>query len=208
MAPRLVPLPGPEPRHGRRQVGRRRPAGDGAGALPGLSVVSDPRKSAAQLDDGGQLTFLFKDGADRVGVGFCDHEHRRDVRSVGVASKRRAVQARAMSLRGFAWFKPLLPMTRWDRTRLAQLDGTRADLVAVADALRDLSSRLDARAHLVRKVARDRGGVAPDGSALDPDRTVMTVLVGDAVASTSGTASTLDQATEKLERVAAALRDV
>lgn len=112
-----------------------------------------------------------------------------------------------MSLRGFAWFKRLLPMTRRDRARLTRLDSTRADLVAVADALRDLSNRLDARAHLIRKAARDRGGVAPDGSALDPDRTVMTVLVGDAVATTTGIASTLDQATEKLERVAASLRD-
>ena len=35
----------------------------------------------------------------------------------------------------------------------------------------------------------------------------MTMLVGDAVATTTGIASTLDQATEKLERVAASLRD-
>ena len=98
-------------------------------------------------------------------------------------------------------------MTRQDRARLAKLDATQTDIAAVADALRDLSSRLDARAHLIRKVARDRGGLAPDGSALDPDRTVMTVMVGDTVATTAGIASTLDQATEKLERVAAALRD-
>ena len=89
---------------------------------------------------------------------------------------------------------------------MAKLDATRADIVAVADALRDLSSRLDARAHLIRKVARERGGMASDGSALDPDQTVMTVLVGDAVATTAGIASTLDLVTEKLEQVAVALR--
>ena len=109
--------------------------------------------------------------------------------------------------RGFALLKHLLPMSHRDRARLATLDRTRTDIVAVADALRDLSSRLDARAHLYRKVARGHGGVAPDGTALDPDRTVMTMLVGDAVATTTGIASTLDQATEKLERVAASLRD-
>ncbi len=99
------------------------------------------------------------------------------------------------------------PMIRQQRARLAKLDATRANIVAVANALRDLSSRLDARAHLIRKVARDRGSMAPDGSALDPDRTVITMLVGDAVATTTEIASTLDQATEKLERVAVALRD-
>ena len=111
-----------------------------------------------------------------------------------------------MLLRGVPWLKRLLPMSRQDRARLAKLDSTQVDIVAVADALRDLSIRLDARAHLIRKAARDRGGVAPDGTALDPDRTVMTVLVSDAVATTTGIASTLDQATEKLERVAASLR--
>lgn len=79
--------------------------------------------------------------------------------------------------------------------------------VAVVDALRDLSSRLDARAHLIRKVARNRGRVALDGSAPDPDRTVMTIQVGDAVSMTAGIASALDQVTEKLERVTASLRD-
>lgn len=112
-----------------------------------------------------------------------------------------------MSSRRVIWFKRLLPVSRRGRAQLAKLEATRADIVAVADALRDLSSRLDARAHLYRKVARGHGGVAPDGTALDPDRTVMTMLVGDAVATTTGIASTLDQATEKLERVAASLRD-
>ena len=112
-----------------------------------------------------------------------------------------------MSLRGVPWLNRLLSMSRRDRARLAHLDSTRADIVAVAAALRDLSSRLDARAHLIRKVARDCGSVAPDGSVLDPDRTVMTVRVGDAVATTAGIASTLDQATEKLERLAVGLRD-
>ena len=112
-----------------------------------------------------------------------------------------------MMPRGFVLLKRLLPMSCPDRVRLAKLDATRTDIVAVADALRDLSSRLDARAHLYRKVARGHGGVAPDGTALDPDRTVMAMLVGDAVATTTGIASTLDQATEKLERVAASLRD-
>ena len=105
-----------------------------------------------------------------------------------------------------SWPKYLRPMSQRDRAWLVKLDATQTDIAAVADALRDLSSRLDARAHLIRKVARDRGGLAPDGSALDPDRTVMTVMVGDAVATTAGIASTLDQATEKLERLAASLR--
>lgn len=106
-----------------------------------------------------------------------------------------------------SWLKYLRPMTRQDRARLTKLDSAQADIVAVADAMRDLSSRLDARAHLIRKAARAAPGKAPDGSVLDPDRTVMTMLVGDAVATTAGIASTLDQATEKLERVVAALRD-
>jgi hypothetical protein len=125
----------------------------------------------------------------------------------GVASKRGRVQAFAMSSREVAWFKRLLPMKRRDRARLAKLDAARAEIAIVADALCDLSSRLDARAHLIRKVARDRHGAALDGTVLDPDRTVMRVQVGDAVSMTTGIASSLDHLTETLERLAASLRE-
>lgn len=112
-----------------------------------------------------------------------------------------------MPLHGISWLKHLRPMSRRDRARLAKLDSTRADIVAVADALRDLSSRLDARAHLIRKVACARHGGAPGGSAPGPDRTVMTIQVGDAVSMTAGIASVLDRVTETLERLAVGLRN-
>ena len=175
--------------------------------MPSLVIVGDAGESAAQFDGGGKLAVALKGGADGVGVVFGNQKHDTEVRLCRVAGKRCLGHGCLMFLLGLARLKSFLLMTRRSRARLAKLDATRAEIVAVADALRDLSSRLDARAHLIRKAARDRHGAAPGGSALDPDRTVMRVQVGDAVSATTGIASTLDQATEKLERLAAALRE-
>ena len=63
-------------RHHRAQRrGRRLPAGDGPDAGPRLRVIGDAPKALPQLDDGRQLAFLVKGGADRGGIGFTYDEH-------------------------------------------------------------------------------------------------------------------------------------
>jgi hypothetical protein len=71
--PRLPPLAGqPDQPWLRRQ---RRPAGDGARALPRLRIVGHAGEQAAQLDRGSVLAATFKGGTDRSGVCLGDNEH-------------------------------------------------------------------------------------------------------------------------------------
>ena len=51
------------------------PARDGAGALACLRIVEHAREQTAQLDRGGELAALFKDGADRSSLCLSDNEH-------------------------------------------------------------------------------------------------------------------------------------
>jgi hypothetical protein len=71
--PRLPPLAGqPDQPWLRRQ---RRPAGDGARALPRLRIVGHAGEQAAQLDRGSVLAALVEGGADGGGLCLGDDEH-------------------------------------------------------------------------------------------------------------------------------------
>lgn len=206
MVPRLVLPLGPQRYHAERQVGRRRPSGDSLGTQPGLEVVTDTWKPAAQLDGGRQLALLLVNSADRVGFGFCDHEHAGEVRLNAVASKRRKVHAFAMTLPRVPWWKLIVPMSRRDRARLAKLDGMRAELAAVADRVRDVASRHDARAHLVRQAARASQGAMTETRAVNSTQNTVLAQAADAVVRSKQTATALDGVVETLERLAASLR--
>lgn len=111
-----------------------------------------------------------------------------------------------MLLRGVAWLKPLLPMTRQERARLAKLDATRDGMAIIADVLRDLSARQDAHAHTIQQAARaSRGALteAPAGTVRD----MMLSHAADALARSQANAEALDRVTEAVELLAAGLRD-
>ena len=65
------------------------------------------------------------------------------------------------------WFKRLLPMSRRDRARVAQLDHTRAGMVIVADVLRDLSAQHDAHVHAIHQAARSSRGALTEAGAVN-----------------------------------------
>lgn len=108
-----------------------------------------------------------------------------------------------MSSRGFAWFKRLLPMTRRNRVRLAQLDHTRAGMVMIAGLLRDLSARHDAHAHAIQRAARASRGALTEAGCANSIRSVFLGQTTDAALRSRQMAEALDGAVEALERRAA-----
>lgn len=97
-------------------------------------------------------------------------------------------------------------MTRQDRTRLAQLDATRVGMAIIADLLRDISARQDAHAHAIRQAARASRHALTRAGASDSIQNVLLRQATDAAVRSKQTAEALDNATEALERLAAALR--
>lgn len=124
-----------------------------------------------------------------------------------VVSKRQVIHAPTMSLRRDSWLKHLLPMSRQDRVRLAQLDKTRTGMVIIADMLRDLSVRHDAHVHAIQQAARASGGALTEAGTLNSVKSVFLAQATDAVVRSKRTAESLDNAVEALERLAAGLRD-
>lgn len=112
-----------------------------------------------------------------------------------------------MLLRGFVWFKRLLPITCQDRVRLAKLDSTRAGMAIVADLIRDVAARQDAHAHVIQQAARASRGALMEAGDPDLIRNVFLAQATDAVVRSKRTAEALDVAVEALELLAAALRD-
>lgn len=116
-----------------------------------------------------------------------------------------------MSLRGFAWLKHLLLVTRRERALAAKLADTRASLMGVAEVLRALSVLEDARAHQTIKAVRRRGNDAVEGIAWDPAAAalqgVVTMPAEVAVSRARGMAKALDRVTETVEELAASLRE-
>ena len=150
---------------------------------------------------------MLKGGADGDSIVFCHHEHAQEVISRYVASKRCVGQARIMLLRGVAWLKHLLPMTRRDRARLGNLDATRAGMAIVADLIRDVAARQDAHAHAIQQAARASHGALTEAGDPNSIRNIFLAQATDAAVRSKQTAEALDNAVEALERLAAALRD-
>ena len=97
-------------------------------------------------------------------------------------------------------------MSRWNQARLAKLDGMRAELAAVADRVRDVASRHDAHAHLVRQAARASRGATTETRAVNSTKNTVLAQAADAVVRSKQTAAALDGVVETLERLAASLR--
>ncbi len=114
--------------------------------------------------------------------------------------------------RGFLQVRRPLFMTRRERALAGKLADTRERLAAIADVLRTFSALEDAYTHATMKAARGRRGKGGECLASDPTsaalQDVVTMHMDSAVARSKGTAEMLDRATEALERLAAALRDV
>lgn len=126
---------------------------------------------------------------------------------VQVASTRHVGHAFAMTDSRFSWLKRLLPMTRRDRARLAQFDGLRSDLVAIADITRSLSVAQDAHAHSIRKTVRERRDAGAGRLEADPVQSVVMAHAAEAVAQSKRLAESLDRVTEAVERMSASLWD-
>jgi hypothetical protein len=125
-----------------------------------------------------------------------------------VASKRHAVQARTMFLRGFGRLRRFLSMGRRERALLAKLDATRAGMATVADVVRDLSARQDAYAHFIHTTARASRGAMTETATVGSVQNALLTHAADALARSKATAEALDRVTDALERLGAALRDV
>jgi cellobiose-specific phosphotransferase system component IIA len=91
--------------------------------------------------------------------------------------------------------------------RLAKLDEMPADLAAIADRVRDISSAHDAHTHLIWKTARANRGAMTETRDADSVQSVLLTQATDAVVRSKATAEALDDAVEVLERLAASLRD-
>ena len=103
--------------------------------------------------------------------------------------------------------KSLLPMSRRDRARLAQLDQVRAELATVADRVQGIASWHDAHAHSVRKAARAGGRAMTKTRTADAvEIRLMLGQAADTAVISKRTAAALDDAVEALERIAAGLR--
>ena len=110
-----------------------------------------------------------------------------------------------MSPHRVPWLTHLLPMSRRERARLAQLDRTRAGMAAIADSLRDLSARHDAHVHAIQHAARASRGALMESGFPSPIRDAFLSQAADAAAWSRQTAESLDAAVDGLEQMAAGL---
>lgn len=111
-----------------------------------------------------------------------------------------------MLLPGFAWLKRLLPISRWERARLAHLDHTRASMAMIADALRDLSAQHDTHHHAIQQAIRASRWTLMEACLPNSIQNTFLTQVTDAAVRSRQTAKALDSAVEGLERLAVGLR--